>query len=127
MTDRLSQGHADTARMTKIYSSGADSMIHVLATIEIAAGKRAEYLEQFHRVEPLVQAEVGCIEYGAGVDVATSIPVQIAARPNTLMVIEKWSSVEALQAHLKSAHMAEYRTRVKDLVTGVILQVLDVA
>ena len=102
-------------------------MIHVLATIEVAMGKRAEYLEQFHWVEPLVKAEVGCIEYGAGVDVATSIPVQLAPRANTVMVIEKWASVEALQVHLKSEHMAEYRTRVKDLVTGVSLQVLDVA
>ncbi len=102
-------------------------MIHVLATIEVTAGKRTEYLEQFHWVEPLVKAEVGCIEYGAGVDVATGIAVQIAPRPDTVMVVEKWSSVEALQTHLKSAHMAEYRTRVKDLVTSVSLQVLNVA
>ena len=102
-------------------------MIHVIATISIAPGKRAEYLEQFHWVMPHVHAEEGCLEYGPAIDLATAIAVQIPLRPDVVVVIEKWSSLAALQAHSASAHMAEYRIRVKDLVTGVSLQVLEPA
>ena len=44
-------------------------MIHVLATIEVAAGKRDEVLTQFAWLTPQVRAEDGCLEYGAAVDV----------------------------------------------------------
>lgn len=104
-----------------------DSMIHVIATIDVIPGRRTAFLEQFHWVVPLVRAEEGCLEYGAAVDVPTSIAVQVAPRPNTVIAVEKWSSVETLQAHLKAPHMTEYRVRVKDLVTGVTLQVLEPA
>ena len=104
-----------------------DSMIHVIATIDVTPGRRAAFLEQFYWVVPLVRAEEGCLEYGAAVDVPTTIAVQVAPRPDTVIAVEKWSSVETLQAHLKAPHMAEYRVRVKDLVTGVTLQVLEPA
>ena len=109
----------------KFYPIETNPMIHVLATIEVTPGQRAAFLEQFHWVVPLVRAEEGCIEYGAAIDVPTLIAVQVPSRPNTVIAVEKWSSVETLQAHLKAPHMAEYRVRVKDLVTGVTLQVLE--
>jgi quinol monooxygenase YgiN len=102
-------------------------MVHVIATIEVAAGKRAEFLDQFAWVVPQVRAEDGCLEYGAAVDVPTPIPVQLAPRPDVVVVVEKWESVSALQAHLAAPHMAEYRQRVKDLVKCVTLQVLEPA
>jgi len=102
-------------------------MIHVIATIEVTPGQRAVFLEQFHWVVPFVRSEEGCLEYGAAVDVPTSVSVQVSPRPNTVIAVEKWTSVETLQAHLKAQHMAEYRVRVKDLVTGVTLQVLEPA
>lgn len=102
-------------------------MIHVIATIDVAEGKRAAYLEQFNWVVPHVRAEDGCIEYGAAVDTPTPIAVQSAIRPNTVVVVEKWASLEKLQAHLKAPHMDEYRQRVTGLVTGVSLQILEPA
>ena len=102
-------------------------MIHVIATIEVAPGKRAEFLEQFHWVVPLVRAEEGCIEYGPAVDLPTAIAVQVPLRPDTVIVLEKWSSLAALAAHSKALHMDEYRVRVKDLAKGVSLQVLEPA
>ena len=102
-------------------------MVHVVATIQVAEGKRAEFLEQFHWVVPHVRAEDGCLEYAAAVDVPTTISVQSPVRPDVVVVIEKWASVEALQTHLKAPHMAEYRERVKEFVTGVTLQVLEPA
>ena len=102
-------------------------MIHVIATIELHAGVRDEFLTHMAWVTPLVQAEVGCIEYGAAIDTPTTIAVQVPGRPEVVIVIEKWESVEALQAHLHAPHMAEYRTRVKDYVVRVSLQVLEPA
>jgi len=102
-------------------------MVHVIATIEVAAGKRAEFLAEFRWVMPFVLAEDGCIEYAPAVDVATEIKVQLPLRPNAVTVVEKWESLPALQAHLTAPHMGEYRKRVADLVTGVSLQVLQPA
>ena len=102
-------------------------MIHVIATISVVPGKRAEFIEQFHWVVPFVRAEEGCIEYGPAVDLPTGLGVQVPVRPDVVTVIEKWSSLEALKAHTAAPHMSEYRIRVKDLSTGVSLQVLEPA
>ena len=102
-------------------------MIHVLATIEVQPGKRAAFLAEFHRIVPLVHAETGCIEYGPAVDLATGLSVQAAPRDDVAVIIEKWESLDALKAHMHAPHMAEYRVRVRDLVRGVHLQVLQPA
>ena len=99
-------------------------MIHVVATIQLTAGQRDNFLEHFHRLVPLVHAEEGCIEYGPTVDLETDISAQGPARPDVVTVMEKWESLEALQAHLVAPHMLEYREGVKDLVQETIIQVL---
>jgi quinol monooxygenase YgiN len=99
-------------------------MIHVIATIEIAAGKRADFLREFHALVPQVLAEDGCLDYGPTVDVASGIPVQNALRENSVTVVERWRDLDALRAHLAAPHMQTYRTKVKDLVLGMQLQVL---
>jgi quinol monooxygenase YgiN len=100
-------------------------MIYVIATVEVKAGKREAFLAEFHRNIPNVRAENGCLEYSPTVDVKTDIKAQIPLRDNVVTVVEKWDSLPALQAHLGAAHMTAYRERVKDLVVGVTLQVLD--
>jgi len=102
-------------------------MLHVIATVEVHPGKRADFLKEFHALMPKVHAEKGCIEYGPTVDATTSIAVQIPKRDNTVTIIEKWSDLAALEAHLKAPHMAEYRLRVKEFVSGVKLQILEPA
>jgi quinol monooxygenase YgiN len=99
-------------------------MIHVIATIELAQGKRDDFLREFQRLVPLVRAEAGCLEYGPAVDLATNLPAQSAIRPDVVTVVEKWHDVAALDAHLAAPHMADYRLRVKDLVRGVELRIL---
>jgi quinol monooxygenase YgiN len=99
-------------------------MVHVIATIDLAPGTRDRFLAEFLRLTPLVRAEAGCVEYGATVDEPTPIPAQELAGEHTVIVVEKWESVEALQAHLNAPHMADYRTRVKDFGRGVKLRVL---
>jgi quinol monooxygenase YgiN len=102
-------------------------MIHVIATIEVAEGKREAFLAEFRRIVPLVHAEAGCLEYGPTVDAGVSLPVPVPLRENVVVIIEKWQSLDALRAHFTAPHMQEYRGRVKDLVVRVQLQVLQPA
>lgn len=100
-------------------------MLSVIAEIEVVDGKRDEFLEEFRKVVPLVLAEDGCVEYGPTIDAETDIPAQIPRRRNIVTVVEKWESLEQLKAHLVAPHMTEYRGRVKELVVGSVLRILD--
>jgi quinol monooxygenase YgiN len=42
-----------------------------------------------------------------------------------VVVVEKWASLAALEAHLAAPHMVAYRTAVKDYVVETDLQVLE--
>jgi quinol monooxygenase YgiN len=101
------------------------NMIHVIATIELAPGKREPFLDAFRANVPLVLREDGCIEYGPTEDVVTDIAAQIPKRENVVTVVEKWRDLAALKAHLVAPHMLTYRTKVKDFVQRVSLQVLQ--
>ena len=100
-------------------------MIYVIATVEVKPGKREAFLAEFKRNIPNVRAEKGCIEYGPTVDLKTDIKRQIPLRENTVTIIEKWESLQALQAHMQAPHMLEYRERVKDFVQSSTLQILE--
>lgn len=102
-------------------------MIHVIAEIEINEGSRKAFLEEYNKVVPPVLQEQGCIEYGATIDADTCIDRQAPLRNNTVTIVEKWSGTAALEAHLDSDHMAAYRERVKDLVAGATLRILQPA
>jgi quinol monooxygenase YgiN len=100
-------------------------MIHVVATIALNPGVRDEFLKVFRWLTPQVRAEAGCIEYQAAVDVPTSLAVQEGPRDNVVTVVEKWESLDALLAHIQAPHMSDYREKVKELVAGVSLQIME--
>ena len=102
-------------------------VIHVIAVIELQPGKRAEFLAAFHELMPSVHAEDGCIEYGPTVDVRTGIAAQIPLRENIVTIVEKWRDLPALEAHLVAPHMGPYRAKVKPIVVGTQLQILEPA
>lgn len=102
-------------------------MVIVVAEIHLNAGTREAFLQEFHQIVPLVRAEDGCIEYGPTIDCETSIGAQIPFRPDVVTVVEKWESIDALEAHLVAPHMMEYRPKVKDLVQETRLHILEPA
>ena len=53
--------------------------------------------------------ESGCLDYSYGIDVLD---------PDTIVVLEYWESADALDAHLKQPHMAEWITALGE--AGVI-------
>ena len=103
-------------------------VINVIATIRTVPGKRAEFIEKFNSwMVPKVKAEEGCIEYGLAIDIASGIPIQDPVRENSVVVIEKWESLDALFAHLKAPHMSEWGTVSAGLSEGMTLQILETA
>ena len=102
-------------------------MIHVVAIITAHPGQRAQVLEAFLANTAAVRAEDGCIEYVATVD-AQGMP----ASPGTLgddtfVVVEKWASLAALQAHAAAPHMKAYAASVKELMAKRVIHVLEPA
>jgi quinol monooxygenase YgiN len=101
-------------------------MINVIASIRIKPGGLAEFLEIFKANMPAVRKEKGCIEYFPSVDIDAKLPPQVLDE-NVVTIIEKWESLEALRDHLASSHMLSYRDKVKNIVTGLSLKVLQEA
>jgi len=100
-------------------------MIHVIATIQVAAGKRDAFIAEFNANVPNVKAEVGCLAYGPTTDAETDIGAQIPVRDNVVTIVEQWESLAALKDHLVAPHMATYRERVKGIVENVSIQILE--
>lgn len=111
--------------LTPLDLAGGTIVLHVIATIELHAGTLEPFLREFRQIVPKVRAEAGCLEYGPTVDANTGIPAQGPARKDVVTVVERWESLEHLQAHLVAPHMVEYRPKVKDFVKTVKLQILE--
>ncbi len=98
-------------------------MINVIASIHVKEGQLSEFIEIFKSNIPNVLEENGCKEYVPTLDVPTGLTVQELDK-NVVTIIEKWSSLEDLQAHLSAPHMISYKEKVGDLVEKVSLKVL---
>ncbi|GAA0425156.1 hypothetical protein GCM10009133_37120 [Cocleimonas flava] len=72
--------------------------LSVVVLIEVLPGKREEQIKAFKKVEPLVLAEDGCLQYEMKAD---------QDNENRFIMIERWSSAAALAAHAVSPHMVE--------------------
>ena len=104
-----------------------NTMIHVIATIELNEGTRDAFLEIFKSNIPAVKAENGCHRYEPTVDFDSGFPIQVGPRENIVTILESWEDMDALKAHAKAPHMAAYREKVQDMVINVSLQVLEPA
>ena len=101
-------------------------MINVIASIQIKEGQLLKFIDIFKSNIPNVLEEKGCIEYVPTVDTPTDLPPQELDK-NTVTIIEKWNTLEDLQAHLTAPHMLGYKEKVKDLVEQLSLKILKEA
>lgn len=99
-------------------------MIHVIATLDLASGTRAAFLEAFAEVVPLVRAEPGCLGYEPTVDADTDLAMQSRKEPDRVTVVERWSSLDALKAHDAAPHMQAHRARVGHFMRGREIRIL---
>jgi len=102
-------------------------MIHVLAFITARPGRRDDILAAFRDNMAAVRAEAGCLGYEPVVDAGAGSGGFASFGPDTFVVIEKWASMEALQAHAAAPHMKAYAARVKDLTANRAIHVLEPA
>jgi quinol monooxygenase YgiN len=100
-------------------------MIHVLAIITAHPGQRSRILDAFAANTAAVRAEAGCIEYGATVDAEGMPPSRGSFGPDTFVVVEKWDSLAALQAHAAAPHMLAYGAATKELTASRVIHVLQ--
>ena len=101
-------------------------MLNVIATVLVKEGKKAEFIDQFKKLVPIVKKEKGCIEYFPTVDLPTELPPQ-ATNENEVTVLEKWESLDDLMAHLATPHMAEQMEKEKDLIEKATIKILQEA
>jgi quinol monooxygenase YgiN len=101
--------------------------VHVIAVITARPGRRAELLQAFQANVPNVHAEEGCVEYVATIDAEGAGSIQTRFGPDTFVVVEKWASLDALQAHAAAPHMAAYAAKTKDLIASRVIHVLSPA
>jgi quinol monooxygenase YgiN len=100
-------------------------VIHVVAVITAKPGMREQILQAFHANMPAVHAEQGCIEYGPTVDAEGAGGIQTKFGPDTVVVIEKWASLDALKAHAASPHMAAYAAKTREMIASRVIHVLQ--
>jgi quinol monooxygenase YgiN len=98
-------------------------MINVIASIHVKEGMLSDYLQILKAIARLVRKERGCVAYVPTVDIDTGLPLQVLDK-NVVTILERWESLEALNAHLVSPHMLDYREKVKDIVGRVSVKVL---
>ena len=101
-------------------------MIHVLASIHVKEAHLAEFIAIFKANVPAVLREKGCIEYAPTIDVASGMARQ-ELDAKVVTIIEKWESLEDLQAHSQAPHMLSYGEAVKEMVEKVTLKILQAA
>jgi len=101
-------------------------MIYVIASIHVKKGRLQDFIEVFKSNVPNVREERGCIQYSPTVDINADLPPQILDE-NVVTIIEKWESLEALRDHLAAPHMLAYKEKVKGIVEGISIKVLQEA
>jgi quinol monooxygenase YgiN len=96
-------------------------MIHVVAILTAQPGERDALLAAMQENLAAVRAEEGCIEYGPAID-ADRTPAKFG--PDTIIVLEKWASPEALTAHAAAPHMVAFAAATRHLVASRAIHVL---
>lgn len=101
-------------------------MLTVVAEICIKPGRRQAVLDAINTVIPLVLAEEGCHQYDALVDHQAQVPWKHNS-PDSIFMLEQWTSLRHLEQHQQAAHMETHRARIKNDVQDVKILILEAA
>lgn len=100
-------------------------MIHVLAIITAHPGMRERVLAAFRDNVATVRAESGCLAYEAVVDVQDPAAGFAQFGADAFVVVERWESMQALQAHAVAPHMKAYAGKVREFTASRAIHVLE--
>lgn len=81
--------------------------VTVIASFELADGRRNEFLVELARIVPAVLAEPGCLSY---------VP-HIVGR-DRVVVVESWESGDALSVHAVAEPLTSFTKTVADLLAS---------
>lgn len=76
-------------------------MIVVAVIVTFDESKQETVIAAANRVTEITRAEQGCISYEFFADIN---------RPGRMLLFEEWESEEAVDAHLASSHLVEFRS-----------------
>lgn len=85
------------------------SEVVVVAIARCAPGEEAKAEALLRSVIAPTHAEDGCIAYALHRDVTD---------PTRFVYVERWASRAALDAHAASAHIADFRTKMREVSAG---------
>ena len=80
-------------------------MIIVAVKFIVKPERKADFLELFNKIKPIVIQEVGCKTYYLTRDLY---------RDNCFFLYEQWNSKMDLDIHLKTTHMKEFFSKSQD-------------
>ena len=86
---------------------------------------KAAYIAQTEEILGTVRAEDGCLEYRLLGDAVTDWEKPQRFGDRTLWMLEKWTSVEALRAHLETPHMKAFGPKVRPFRAASTFHVLE--
>lgn len=100
-------------------------MIHVLAEARPKPGRLAEVLACYRELVAAVRAnEPDCLGYVPTVDVDLGLPNQVG-RDGSVLVAERWRTVEGFRRHLAMPHCAAFRAKVLPLLErGITVRIV---
>ena len=92
-------------------------VVNVEVLVESGAAEKAR--DAVKAMEQATRQEAGCLTYAFSVDISD---------PGMIRVTERWESMEAIQAHMKSPHMADFQRAVMMLKPkGLEIKAFEVA
>ena len=86
-------------------------MIIIHGSFPIKIGVRDEALDLMRQMATSSQEEEGCISYEFYVGLSD---------PNTLLLLQEWESVDALQGHFETRHMDEFLKLLPQVLDGQV-------
>ena len=103
-----------------------DSGVYVLCRFDLKPDADiADYATKTLAVVPTVRAEDGCRMYTLLKDSTTDWDKPMRFGERTMLMLEKWDSVDALKAHLDTPHMKAFGPTVRPMRTSSTFHVLE--
>src|SRR5436305_5656553 len=85
------------------------SLVIVIARVRLRPDNREESLALLTEIQEASRADDGCLNYGYYTDIAD---------PESLVAVEEWRHMAALQAHLRTPHVARLLEALPDSVAA---------
>jgi len=101
-------------------------MIYAIATLHPRPAQHDALVAAFRDELPRVRAKHGSIEYSLAVHKQSGFPGQPPLDPDALIIVEKWSDLDSLKAHITDPHYQGWFSMIwQRLVASASMQVYE--